>query len=207
MYKRQPYDIVQIFLEGEFIAEGEGSFYPGDIRWVKAGQSTIEGAGDAGSRFYLIALGGDIPLMWDDLYPLPDDLKETLSKRGNGVGNANVNSIPFIPFEDEFGRPTQPVQVICDESPYIVRTKFEPEYEAKEHWHKYDTMYFIMDGEMSFSDEEPIYRKGDIRVVQGGHSYGPEKSGPNGVTFILISNGGPIELNWSDIKEPPKVTN
>ena len=30
-----PYDIVQIFLEGEFIAEGEGSFYPGDIRWVK----------------------------------------------------------------------------------------------------------------------------------------------------------------------------
>ena len=44
-------------------AEGEGSFFPGDIRWVKAGQSTIEGAGDAeGSRFYLIALGGDIPL-------------------------------------------------------------------------------------------------------------------------------------------------
>ena len=202
-----PYDIVQIFLEGEFIAEGEGSFYPGDIRWVKAGQSTIEGAGEAGSRFYLIALGGDIPLMWDDLYPLPDDLKETLSKRGNGVGNANINSIPFIPFEDEFGRPTQPVQVICDESPYIVRTKFDPEYEAKEHWHKYDTMYFIMDGEMSFSDEEPIYRKGDIRVVQGGHSYGPEKPGPNGVTFILISNGGPIELNWSDIKEPPIVTN
>ena len=60
---------------------------------------------------------------------------------------------------------------------------------------------------MSFSDEEPIYRKGDIRVVQGGHSYGPEKPGPNGVNFILISNGGPIELNWSDIKEPPIVTN
>ena len=122
-----PYDIVQIFLEGEFIAEGEGSFYPGDIRWVKAGQSTKEGAGDKGSRFYLIALGGDIPLMWDDLYPLPDDLKESLAKRGNGVGNANINTVPFIPFEDEFGRPTQPVQVICDESPYIVRTKFDPD--------------------------------------------------------------------------------
>jgi hypothetical protein len=106
-----PYDIVQIFLEGEFIAEGEGSFYPGDIRWVKAGQSTIEGAGDKGSRFYLIALGGDIPLMWDDLYPLPDDLKESLAKRGSGVGNDNIDKIPFIPFEDEFGRPTQPVQI------------------------------------------------------------------------------------------------
>lgn len=100
-----PYDIVQIFLEGEFIAEGEGSFYSGDIRWVKAGQSTKEGAGDKGSRFYLIALDGDIPLMWDDLYPLPNDLKESLAKRGNGVGNANINSILFIPFEDEFGRP------------------------------------------------------------------------------------------------------
>ena len=43
-----PYDIVQIFLEGEFTAEGEGSFYPGDVRWVKAGASTIEGAGKDG---------------------------------------------------------------------------------------------------------------------------------------------------------------
>ena len=56
---------------------------------------------------------------------------------------------------------------------------------------------------MSFSDKEPIYKKGDIRIVEGGHSYGPEKPGPDGVTFILISNGGPIELNWSDIKDPP----
>ena len=64
-------------------------------------------------------------------------------------------------------------------------------------------MYFIMDGEMSFSDKEPIYKKGDIRIVEGGHSYGPEKPGPDGVTFILISNDGPIELNWSDIKDPP----
>ena len=60
---------------------------------------------------------------------------------------------------------------------------------------------------MSFSDEEPIYKKGDIRVVKGGHSYGPEKPGPDGVTFILISNGGPIDLNWSDIKDPPKSIN
>ena len=35
-----PYDIVQIFLEGEFISEEEGSFFPGDVRWVKAGKST-----------------------------------------------------------------------------------------------------------------------------------------------------------------------
>ena len=102
-----PYDIVQIFLEGEFICEGEGSFFPGDIRWVKAGQSTIEGAGSEGSRFYLIALGGDIPLMWDDLYEVPEKLASELKERGNPVGNANIDKVPFIPFEDENGRPTQ----------------------------------------------------------------------------------------------------
>jgi hypothetical protein len=48
-----------------------------------------------------------------------------------------------------------------------------------------------------------LYKKGDIRVVKGGYSYGPEKPGKDGVTFILISNGGPIDLNWSDIKKPP----
>jgi mannose-6-phosphate isomerase-like protein (cupin superfamily) len=200
-----PYDIIQIFLEGEFKSEGEGSFYPGDIRWVKAGQSTIESGGSEGSRFYLIALGGNIPLMWDDLYEVPEDLKKTLQGRGSGVGKANINKLPFIPFEDEYGRPTQPVQVICNESPHIVRTTFDPTYTASDHWHKHDTMYFIMDGEMSFSDDEPIYKKGDVRVVKGGYSYGPEKPGKEGVTFILISNGGPIDLNWSDIKKPPLV--
>ena len=40
-------------------------------------------------------------------------------------------------------------------------------------------------------------------TVKGGYSYGPEKPGKDGVTFILISNGGPIDLNWSDIKKPP----
>ena len=88
-----PYDIVQIFLEGEFIAEGEGSFYPGDVRWVKAGASTIEGAGNDGCRFYLIALGGYVPLMWDDIYELPVDLKEEFSKRGSPVGSVNENKL------------------------------------------------------------------------------------------------------------------
>ena len=60
--------LYRYFLRENLYAEGEGSFFPGDIRWVKAGKSTIESAGSEGSRFYLIALGGNIPLMWDDLY-------------------------------------------------------------------------------------------------------------------------------------------
>ena len=56
---------------------------------------------------------------------------------------------------------------------------------------------------MEFSKNEPLYKKGDIRVVKGGYSYGPEKPGKDGVKFILISNGGPIVLIWSDISTPP----
>ncbi len=199
-----PYDIVQIFLEGEFTAEGEGSFYPGDVRWVKAGASTIEGAGKDGCRFYLIALGGDIPLMWDDIYELPDDLKDELSKRGNPVGSANINKLESELFHDPNGRPTQPVKIICDESPWVIETTFEPDYIATDHWHAHNTLYFIMDGEMQFGENEPVYKKGDIRVVKAGYSYGPEKPGKDGVKFILISNGGPVDLNWSDITPPPQ---
>ena len=31
--------------------------------------------------------------MWDDIYELPDDLKDELSKRGNPVGSVNVNKL------------------------------------------------------------------------------------------------------------------
>ena len=198
-----PFDIVQIFLEGEFIAKNEGSFYPGDVRWVKAGHSSVEGAGKEGCRFYLIALGGDIPLMWDDLYEVPKDLKNKLKSRGNPVGSANIDKLESKLFHDPNGRPTQPVKNICDESPWIIETTFSPDYIASDHWHNHNTLYFIMDGEMEFSENEPLYKKGDIRVVKGGYSYGPEKPGKDGVKFILISNGGPIVLNWSDITPPP----
>tara|TARA_B100000029_G_scaffold263772_1_gene259939 strand:- start:3218 stop:3982 length:765 start_codon:yes stop_codon:yes gene_type:complete len=199
-----PFDIVQIFLEGEFIVEDEGSFFPGDIRWVKAGHSSVEGASDQGSRFYLIALGGDIPLMWDDLYQVPKNLKDQLSKRGNPVGSANVNKIKSELFHDPHGRPTQPVKIISNENPWVIETTFDADYIAADHWHAYNTLYFIMEGEMEFGPDEPLYKKGDIRVVKGGYSYGPEKPGKDGVKFILISNGGPVDLNWSDITPPPR---
>ncbi len=199
-----PFDIVQIFLEGEFIAKNEGSFFPGDVRWVKAGHSSVEGAGNQGCRFYLIALGGDIPLMWDDLYEVPEDLNEKLRKRGNPVGSANISKIESELFNDPHGRPTQPIKVITDEGPWVIETTFAADYIASNHWHAHNTLYFIMEGEMEFGPDEPLYEKGDIRVVKGGYSYGPEKPGENGVKFILISNGGPVDLNWSDITPPPR---
>jgi len=142
--------------------------------------------------------------MWDDIYELPTELKNELSQRGDPVGSANVNKLKSELFHDPNGRPTQPVKIICDESPWVIETTFEPDYIATDHWHAFNTLYFIMDGEMQFGEDEPIYKKGDIRVVKAGYSYGPEKPGKDGVKFILISNGGPVDLNWSDINPPPQ---
>ena len=69
-------------------------------------------------------------------------------------------------------------------SSWVIETTFEPDYIATDHWHAHNTLYFIMDGEMQFGENEPIYKKGDIRVVKAGYSYGPEKPGKDGVKFI-----------------------
>ena len=105
-------------------------------------------------------------------------------------------------FEDPAGRPTQPVQVLLEGAVSALRTRFEPSYIAGEHWHDFDTYYFITDGDMQFGDEGQ-YHTGDVRRVQGGYSYGPEKPGPNGVEFVLVSLGGGVALHWSDLEPPP----
>ncbi len=105
-------------------------------------------------------------------------------------------------FDDPAGRPTQPVQVLLDGSLSALRTRFDPSYIAGEHWHDFDTLYFISEGRMQFGDEG-WFEQGDIRAVHGGHSYGPERPGTEGVEFVLISLGGPVALHWSDLEPPP----
>ena len=85
---------------------------------------------------------------------------------------------------------------------YLLRTRFEPDYIAGEHWHDFSTLYFITQGRMQFGDEG-WFEVGDIRWVRGGHSYGPERPGPDGVEFFLLSCGGPVALHWSDLESPP----
>ena len=53
-----PTDTVYVVRRGQFIVEGEGTFEPGDIRWVKAG--TVygpEAAGNDGCEVMLIGAG------------------------------------------------------------------------------------------------------------------------------------------------------
>lgn len=55
-------DTIYIFTAGEMIVGGEGSYRPGDVRWVRAGTYYgPETAGPDGCEFFLIGAG--IPMM------------------------------------------------------------------------------------------------------------------------------------------------
>ena len=199
-----PNDTIYIITKGEMLVGGEGSYRPGDIRWVKAGH--VYGPEEAGPEcceFFLLALGGEVGLNWADLYEVPEELTQRAAGFDSPWGRVNVGDVEFVDFEDPAQRPTQPVQVLSDADPYILRTRFSPDYIAGEHWHDHDTVYFITDGSMEFGPQEPLYETGDVRWVKGGHSYGPEKPGPEGVEFILISVGGPVNLHWADLEDAP----
>lgn len=201
-----PFDTIYIFTQGEMRVGGEGSYGPGDIRWVKAGHVYgPEEAGPEGVTFFLVALGGNVGLNWADVFDVPQELKDRLATFERPWGRVNIDDVPFVPFDDPAGRPTQPVQALLTDDPYLLRVKFVPEYVAGEHWHPNNTIYFITEGRMMFGDEG-WYETGDIRWVIGGHSYGPEQPGSEGVTFLLISVGGEIGLNWSDLVPPPHGT-
>ena len=91
-------------------------------------------------------------------------------------------------FDDPAGRPTQPVQVLMEGNLSILRTRFVPEYTAGDHWHDFDTWYFITDGDiagaLSVIGENP---KNDIYYSTGG--------GPEGViaAAALSCYGGQIQ--------------
>ncbi len=162
-------------LDGEALA-------PGDLYWCHSDSASFA-VGPAGATVYCIAplqgIGQDMP------------------------SHLVVSSdIPWEEFDDPAGRPTQPVQVLLQGSLSVLRTRFDPDYIAGEHWHDFDTLYFISDGRMQFGDEG-WFEQGDIRAVHGGHSYGPERPGTDGVEFVLISLGGPVALHWSDLEPPP----
>jgi redox-sensitive bicupin YhaK (pirin superfamily) len=108
-------------------------------------------------------------------------------------------------FRDPHGRPTTPVRVLHGGVPFVLEADFPPGFRARLHWHPHDTIYVITAGALQFGDEG-WFRPGDLRWVRGGHSYGPELAGPEGVRFHLVSLGGPIGLNWSDLcAVPPEL--
>ena len=198
-----PFDTVYIITKGEMSVGEEGTYGVGGIRWVRAGHVYgPERAGENGVEFYLVSLGGPIGLNWADLIEVPDALVERLEKSAQHWGSVNVDDVPWERFHDPAGRPTLPVRALLSDDPYLLSTIFKPDDIIGEHWHDFDTLYFITQGSMRFGDEG-WFQVGDIRWVRGGHSYGPEEPGPAGVEFLLLSCGGPVALHWADLEPAP----
>lgn len=167
---------------GTLAAGGQPGLNPGDLVWLPAG-SPFSAAAQAGTTLIDLALPGN---------PGPTDSACIRSK-----------ALPWESFDDPAGRPTQPVQLLLEsEKLAVLRTRFVPEYSAGEHWHDFDTWYFITEGNMRFG-HEGIYETGDVRQVSGGYSYGPEEPGSDGVEFVLVSVGGGVALHWADLEPAP----
>ena len=119
-----------------------------------------------------------------------------------GAEHYRPSDIEWELFHDPHGRPTTPVRMLKTDGPSFLETKFEPNFHIGHHWHPFDTLYFIMDGNMTIGPEGNFVR-GDSRWIKAGHVYGPGVSGDNGVRFFLMALGDEIGLNWSDLYDTP----
>lgn len=184
-----------VVLRGAVEYGAESTCGPEDLRWCGAGHAGAGfRAGAEGAALLLVGTQGALSIDWG----ATAGPSSTVCKR---VGFADVT---FVDFPDDAGRDTQPVQALFTDDPYLLRTRFAPDFVAGEHWHDFDTVYFVLAGSMQFGPQEPVYHRGDLRWVRGGHAYGPEQPGAEGVEFLLLSCGGPVSLHWADLKPAPK---
>lgn len=115
------------------------------------------------------------------------------------IGGASIDDLPWIDYVDEHDRVHGgQVKLVNPRTMYV---RFPPGFRAPEHWHPFDTTYFVTAGSIMFGDEG-WFERGGVRWVSAGHVYGPELAGDDGVEFLLVSSG-PIELNYPDITPPP----
>jgi hypothetical protein len=182
---------------GSVNIDGEGVYGVEDLRHVsKLVWTQRAHAGAMGARLLILGLDGPA-----EIIDSPDPQAAAALPRAR---RTSLLDTPFLDFPDAAGRETQPVQLLFTDGPHVLRTRFNPRFTAGEHWHDFDTVYFVREGGMQFGPQEPWYEAGDIRWVRGGHAYGPEQPGPAGVDFILVSLGGPVSLHWADLEAAPR---
>jgi quercetin dioxygenase-like cupin family protein len=62
-----PCDTLYIIQSGEFIVDGEGTYRPGELRWVRGGATYgPERAGPEGTVLLIVSTNGTFGLEWED---------------------------------------------------------------------------------------------------------------------------------------------
>jgi mannose-6-phosphate isomerase-like protein (cupin superfamily) len=138
-----PHDTIYLITRGEMRIGEEGSFRPGDIRWVKAGHAYgPEEAGPDGVQFHLFSLGGDIGLNWADLYEVPEALTARLSQFEQVAGRRSVEEMPSVHVSD----PIPDWASMPDEGPLIFKVTMGSEDSQHAFTPSFDSVWYVLSG-------------------------------------------------------------
>jgi redox-sensitive bicupin YhaK (pirin superfamily) len=178
-----PHDTVYLITRGEMRIGEEGSFVPGDIRWVKAGYAYgPEEAGDEGVQFHLFSLGGDIGLNWADLYEVPDALKARLGQFKQVAGRRQVETMPIVsPQEQLPGWEAMP-----DPGPLIFRMQMLAGDRTEGFCPGFDCVWYVRAGTIDVGDGDSI-KAGEFFCASADAAY-TLQAGPAGADWLVFSS-------------------
>lgn len=80
-----------------------------------------------------------------------------------------------------------------DGRPFVALVRDPPNTTRGAQRHHGDVLIVYVSGEQGLEDGE-VYRAGDLRWVSAGHVYGPATSGPDGVSYWMISQSNPTPV-------------
>lgn len=188
-----PYDTLYFVVEGEMLIGPEGSFKPGDVRWVKAGHPYgNEEAGAEGVRFFLISMGDEVGLNWADIYEVPDDLTKRLDSLPEQIGRVNINDVAATTIAEGCE-----AQTLCDSDPFIQRICVAPGATLPNYKHGVGALYMVRGGSMTIGGLDE-YQAEDWRWVRSGQETNALIAGGDGVDLFTIGVGGIAEFLWAD---------
>ena len=111
-----------------------------------------------------------------------------------GLPDPTTGSGEVFLFQDAMGQEGRPYVFMVEDPPNKTRPR---------HYHHADVLYVYVKGEHHIEDEG-TYKAGDIRWTRGGHTYGPETTGPEGGAWWVISYSDPVPVEVTeDIKAAP----
>ena len=176
-----PHDTIYLITRGEMKIGDEGSFRPGDIRWVKAGHAYgPEEAGDEGVQFHLFSLGGDIGLNWADLYDVPAALTERLVQFKEPAGRRSIDGMPLACAGDALPGPAD----MPDEGPLIFRMRLDAGEVLETFSPGFESVWYVLDGEMTVNDDVTL-STGEFYCATNG-SPPALSAGDNGVHWLVF---------------------
>ncbi len=178
-----PHDTIYLVTRGEMRIGNEGSFCPGDIRWVKAGHSYgPEEASEEGVQFHLFSLGGDIGLNWADLHEVPEALTQRLGQFQHPAGRRRVNEMPVV----SPGEALPDWEQMPDEGPLIFRVRLNPDSEHEAFSCDFDCVWYLLEGSVEVGAETTV-SAGEFFCASMNEAYSL-RAGSKGAEWLVFSS-------------------